>query len=80
MVKFGDPGMPVSAGVIGDGDMSAAGLGEGRSSSSQLSWLLRLAAASEQGQPHSEAPQAPQMPHRALNHCHIEKPQKAKTQ
>ena len=37
------------AGVLGDGDRSAAGVGVGGSSSvSQLSWLLRLAAASEQ--------------------------------
>ena len=50
------------------------------STTSQLSRvLLRLAGASQQGQPHSEAPQAPQMPHRALNHCHhIKKPQEQK--
>ena len=50
------------------------------STTSQLSGvLLRLAGASQQGQPHSEAPQAPQMPHRALNHCHhIKKPQSSK--
>ena len=67
------------AGVLGDGDRSAAGVGVGGSSSvSQLSWLLRLAAASEQANL-TRRPPRPRRCHteHSTTH-HIEKPQKLK--
>ena len=53
------------AGVLVDGDRSAARC-RWVSQLGRRLLLLRLAGACEQDQPHSEAPQAPQMPHRAL--------------